>query len=143
MALYCCRTYVLIRLCKARCFMIQAVWFEIPVMDLERAMKFYQAVFDLPPTEISTDDIRRTTTLFPGNAEGAAGISLNQTQNFPPSDHGPLVYLDASPDLTPVLQRVEPAGGKVVEGKTSMGAAGCYATFLDTEGNLLALYSPA
>lgn len=121
--------------------MIQAVWFEIPAMDLERAMKFYQAVFGLGPTEITTDDIRRTTTLFPGSAEGQAGISLNQTANFTPSDHGPLVYLDASPDLTPALERVEPAGGKVVESRTSMGEFGCYATFLDTEGNLLALYS--
>lgn len=122
--------------------MIQAVWFEIPVMDLERAMKFYQAVFELGPTEITTDDIRRTTTLFPGSAEGLPGLSLNQTADFTPSDHGPLVYLDASPDLAPALARVEPSGGKVVEGKTPMGQAGCYATFIDSEGNLLAMYSP-
>ena len=33
------------------------------------------------------------------------------------------------------------AGGKIVEPKTSMGPAGYYATVLDSEGNVFALYS--
>ena len=53
----------------------------------------------------------------------------------------PLIYLDTGQDLTAHLNRVEPAGGSVVEAKTSMGEAGYYATFRDSEGNLLALYS--
>lgn len=123
--------------------MINAVWVEIPVKDLERAMRFYQTVFDLSSTEISNEDVRRTTTLYGGSQEGLAGISLNQTKNFEPSDKGVLVYLaTGGEDLTTELSRVEGAGGKIVERKTSMGAAGNYATILDTEGNLLALYSP-
>lgn len=120
---------------------MQAVWIEIPVKDLDRAMAFYQAVFQLQPTEIVTDGVRRTTTLVNTTEQGRAGISLNQTASFKPGDTGPLVYLDAGEDLTHHLQRVEPAGGKVIEDKTSMGEAGNYATFLDTEGNCLALYS--
>jgi predicted enzyme related to lactoylglutathione lyase len=120
---------------------MQAVWIEIPVKDLDRAMAFYQAVFQLEPTEIATDDVRRTTTLASTTPEGGVGISLNQTKNFEPSSKGTLVYLDTGEDLTQHLNRVEPAGGKVVEPKTSMGEAGYYATFLDTEGNILALYS--
>ena len=119
---------------------MQAVWIEIPVVDLERAMKFYQTLFKLEPTEISTEDVRRTTTLY-YTPEGGPGISLNQTNNFEPSDKGTLVYLDTGEDLTEHLGRVEPAGGAIVEQKTSMGEAGYYATFRDTEGNLLALYS--
>ena len=42
---------------------MQAVWIEIPVKDMERAMQFYQVVFKLPPTEIMTDAVRRTTNL--------------------------------------------------------------------------------
>jgi predicted enzyme related to lactoylglutathione lyase len=119
---------------------MQAVWIEIPARDLERAMKFYQAVFGLAATEIGADEVRRTTTLYYTEG-GGPGISLNQTSNFEPSDKGTLVYLDAGDDLTDHLKRVEPAGGTVVEQKTSMGEAGYYATFRDTEGNLLALYS--
>lgn len=120
---------------------MQAVWIEIPVRDIERAMKFYRAVFDLQPTEISTDEVRRTTTVVNMTPEGRPGISLNQTRNFEPGDRGPLVYLDTGEDLTDHLNRVEPAGGKIVEPKTSMGAAGNYALILDSEGNRLALYS--
>lgn len=120
---------------------MQAVWVEIPVKDLDRAMAFYQAVFQLAPTEILDDGVRRTTTLVNTTPEGRAGISLNQTADFEPGGKGPLVYLDAGEDLTPHLERVEPAGGTILDSKTSMGAAGYYATFLDTEGNCLALYS--
>jgi uncharacterized protein len=121
--------------------MINAVWVEIPVKDIERASKFYQAVFGLEATEISNDGARRTTTLNSGSAEGKAGISLNQTRNFDPSDKGILVYFDTGEDLTPHLNRVQPAGGRIVAGKTSMGSAGYFASVLDTEGNLIALYS--
>ncbi|HJZ47842.1 MAG TPA: VOC family protein [Roseiflexaceae bacterium] len=120
---------------------MQAVWIEIPVKDLDRALSFYQAVFKLEPTEMSADDVRRTTTLVSTTVEGAPGISLNQTKNFEPSDKGTLVYLDVGGDLSAHLDRVETAGGKIVEPKTSMGDAGFYATFRDTEGNVLALYS--
>lgn len=120
---------------------MQAVWIEIPVKDIDRAMAFYQAVFELQPTDLVDDGVRRTTTLSNTTPEGRPGISLNQTANFAPSDTGPLVYLNAGEDLTDHLGRVESAGGKVVEPKTSMGDAGNYATILDTEGNLLALYS--
>lgn len=120
---------------------MQAVWIEIPVKELERAMAFYQAVFDLQPTEVGDDGVRRTTTLTNTTPEGRVGISLNQTANFEPSAHGPLVYLDTGADLTPHLARIEAAGGHVIEGKTSMGEFGNYALFHDTEGNTLALYS--
>src|SRR2546423_324375 len=124
-----------------RRILMQAVWIEIPVKDFDRALRFYQTVFQLEPTEVSTDDVRRTTTLVNMTQEGKPGISLNQTANFEPSDKGALVYLDAGADLTDHLNRVESAGGKIVEPKTSMGEAGYYATIRDTEGNVLALYS--
>jgi hypothetical protein len=121
--------------------MISAVWVEIPVKDLERALKFYQQVFELEATEVTDDGTRKTTTLFGGDGK-AAGISLNQTRNFEPADKGTLIYFDTTgEDLSEHLKRVEAAGGKIIESKTSMGAAGWYATFLDTEGNCFALYS--
>ena len=55
---------------------MQAVWIEIPVKDIDRAMKFYQAVFALQSTEVGTDEVRRTTTLVNTTQEGKPGISL-------------------------------------------------------------------
>lgn len=122
--------------------MLKTVWIEIPVNDLERAMAFYQAVFDLQPTEIREDGERRTTTLFNGGAEGQPpGISLNQTSNFSPSDKGVYIYLDCGSESTSFLPKVEAAGGKVIQGETSMGSAGYFASVLDTEGNMIGLYS--
>lgn len=121
--------------------MVAVVWIEVPVKDIDRALKFYQSVFDLPPVEIGDDGVRRTATLFNGTEGGAPGFSLNQTQNFEPSDKGPLIYLHLDDDLQPILDRATQAGGVVVEGKTSMGSAGFYATVRDTEGNILALYA--
>jgi len=120
--------------------MLKAVWIEIPVNDLERAMAFYQAVFDLEATPIVEEDVRRTKTL--SNApEGGPGISLNKTANFTPHNQGVLVYMDCGADSAPTLAKVEAAGGKIIEPETTMGSAGYYATILDTEGNMLALYS--
>ena len=120
---------------------MQAIWIEIPVNNIERALQFYQTVFDLEPTEISTDDMRRIAVLVSTTPEGGVGISLNQTKNFTPGDKGTLVYLAVGEDLNQNLNRVESAGGKIVEPKTSMGEAGNYATIRDTEGNVVALYS--
>ena len=119
---------------------MQAVWVEIPVEDLARAAAFYQAVFGLPAGEVTDDGTRRTVNLANPSAEGGVGISLNQCAGFLPSEKGPLVYLGADGDA---LERVEASGGKIFEGKTSMGDAGSYALILDSEGNQFALFFSA
>lgn len=121
--------------------MIRASWIEIPVKNIERAAKFYQAVFEIPDVQINDWKIRRTTTLYFDPDSNQPGISLNQTANFEPSDKGIFVYFDCAEDLTSYLNRVEPAGGKIMTGKTQM-EPGFYASVLDTEGNLIGLWSP-
>jgi predicted enzyme related to lactoylglutathione lyase len=117
---------------------MQAVWVEIPALDIERAAKFYESVFGLPTGEIVNDGARRTVTF--ANGEHGAGISLNQTADFPSSATGPLVYFSGASDS---LEQVEASGGKVLLPRTSMGESGFYALVLDSEGNQLALYFPA
>ncbi len=120
--------------------MFYTPWVEIPALDIERAAKFYQTVFDLPTAEIRSEDVRRTVTLFSGSQEGRAGISLTQTAHFEPSQNGVFVYLDVGTDLTGAMSRVVPAGGKILTDKTSMGGAGFYTAVLDTEGNQIGLF---
>lgn len=121
--------------------MLKVIYVEIPVKDLERAMKFYQTVFALQPSQIYTDEVRRTNTLVNPAQPGEVGVSLNQTKNFEPSNKGPLVYFEPGDDLIDSLKRVEQSGGKIVEPQTPMGGAGHYAIITDSEGNALALYS--
>ena len=119
---------------------LTAIWIEIPVKDLERAMAFYHAVFELEMGHIDDEGVRRHTALAMFE-DGSPGISLNQTANFEPGDKGNLVYLHVGDDSAPLLARVESAGGKIVENKTPMGATGFYAIINDSEGNVLSLYS--
>jgi predicted enzyme related to lactoylglutathione lyase len=53
-----------------------------------------------------------------------------------------VLYLNANPDLSPVLGRIPAAGGKVLLPKTQITPEiGYKAVFEDTEGNRLALHS--
>jgi uncharacterized protein len=117
-------------------------WVEIPVVNLERAMTFYQTVFQLPATDILADEVRRITILA-APAEGKAGVSLNQTANFEPSDKGVLVYFAVDSGLNAYLERAIAAGGSIAEPLHSRPAGGTFATIKDSEGNLVTLVSAA
>ena len=116
-------------------------WFEIPVLDMERAKKFYETVFQI---QISIHDLGGFVMgWFPDNGDkpGASG-SLVKHEMYEPSDsHGPLIYF-TSPDINNELSRVEEAGGNVMQDKTEIGGGhGFMALIRDTEGNRIALHS--
>lgn len=114
-----------------------ATWFEIPVTDIERAAKFYGAIFD---TTLSVHHGPGfASAMFPHN--GGVGGGLVAGENYVPSTEGSLVYLNAAPDLNVVLGRVKAAGGRVIQPKTDIGENGFFAIFLDSEGNRVALHS--
>lgn len=113
-------------------------WFEIPALDIQRAKKFYDAIFGMDTQILDLGGLKMG--IFPNTDVGAA---LCQHEAYQPSQtHGVLVYLDANPDLREVLDRVEAAGGKVLRPKTQISPErGYMAVFVDTEGNRLALHS--
>ncbi|MDX1992366.1 MAG: VOC family protein [bacterium] len=113
-------------------------WVEIPAVDIHRAAAFYSKLYDRELGVIEGG--ARRLVLLPYE-EGGVGASLNQTENFPPGDKGPLVYLNAGEDLTPMLNRVEAAGGQIITAKSDLGGTGFYAMFRDSEGNVVALMS--
>lgn len=60
----------------------------------------------------------------------------------PSATDGPLIYLNANPDVQIVLDRIENAGGKIIVPKTQISPEyGYMAVFIDTEGNRIALHS--
>jgi uncharacterized protein len=116
-------------------------WFEIPVNDMERAMAFYEKVFDckLGSHQLGPIDM----AWFPWNHEmGGAGGSLVKSEgSYQPSENGVLVYF-SSEDVNQELERIPKAGGKVLQGKTLITEEiGYMALFMDTEGNRIALHS--
>ncbi len=113
-------------------------WFEIPVSQMDRAMKFYSAIFGVEMQKMDWQGIQMA--FFPGEKDAVHG-ALVQGQGYVPSDKGTVVYLNGSPDLSVPLSKIEKAGGKVLKQKFSIGEHGFIAFFQDTEGNKVALHS--
>lgn len=113
-------------------------WFEIPAVDLARAKKFYDTLFEMNTEILDFGGFKMG--IFPHKGVGAA---LCQHPAYQPSETlGTLVYLNANPDLQTVLDRVEAAGGRIIRTKTQISPEhGFMALFIDTEGNRLALHS--
>jgi uncharacterized protein len=116
-------------------------WFEIPVTDMHRAKHFYQVLFSFHMDEMEMMGMRMA--MFPGeNGNGKVSGALVQSDNHKPSMEGTIVYLNANPDMTSVLEKVEMEGGKILMPKTHISPEiGYMAFFADTEGNRVALHS--
>ena len=118
-------------------------WFEIPTNDIDRAQQFYETIFEIKMVPMDNPALKMR--LFPlDDMMTGVGGSIVKTQGFhiPSATDGPLIYLDANPDVNIVLGRVEAAGGKVLVPKTQISEDyGYMAMFLDTEGNRIALHS--
>lgn len=114
-------------------------YFEIPVLDLDRATVFYEAVFGwtLERERIDGNEM----ALFP-LSEGASGASgaLAKGDSYKPGKSGARVYFSVS-DIHAVLARVTAAGGSILYPKTDIGPNGAVAEFEDSEGNCIALHS--
>jgi uncharacterized protein len=118
--------------------MINAVvHFEIPVTDMDRAVRFYEAVFGLKLTRETVDGY--DMAMFP-RIDGALGASgaLAKGDVYVPSQAGPILYFDTT-DIDATLARAVAAGGSVLYPKKSIGANGWVAEFADSEGNRIAL----
>ncbi len=115
-------------------------WFEIPVVDMGRAKKFYETIFEIKMEEMEMPGLKYA--MFPFDPmQGKIAGGLAQSPMHTPGSTGSIIYLNANPDLQNVLNRIESAGGKTTMQKTSIGQNGFMAFFLDTEGNSIALHS--
>lgn len=117
-------------------------WFEIPAIDINRSQKFYETIFDAK-MELST--IEDTEMVFfpwtPGS--GKANGCLAKSPNHTPSVEGTIVYLNADPKLSVIVERIETAGGKVLIPHMNIGEHGHVAILIDTEGNQVGLHANA
>ena len=118
----------------------QIVWFDIPVRDLERAVRFYSAVLGTPVEMVQAAFGTPTIALLP-HPEGAITGSLVVSSDANVSEGGPLIYLSAQGRLDEAVAAAQMNGGTVVHPKQSFGAAGWRAIILDSEGNRIALHS--
>ena len=118
-------------------------WFEIPATDLERAQKFYEAIFDMQMVPLDLPNIKMR--MFPlEDMQNGVGGALVDSGGFhkPSGTDGPLIYLNGNPDVQQVLNKVEAAGGKIMVPKTEISPEyGFMAVIIDSEGNRIALHN--
>jgi len=123
-------------------------WFQIPVLETNRAKKFYETILDI---EMKTQHIVETdeeltffpfTPAVPRASSGRVSGVLARNPRSKPSMDGITVYLNANPVIQTVINKIEPAGGKVLIPKTKI-QAGYFSVFIDTEGNKIGLHAQA
>jgi predicted enzyme related to lactoylglutathione lyase len=113
-------------------------WFEIPVTDLDRATRFYEAALGV---ELRREDFFGSPmSFFPSERPGVGG-ALVSLPHMAPNPQGTLVYLNANGKLDACLDRIGAAGGAVIQPKTSIGQFGFIARIRDTENNVVGLHS--
>ncbi|AXT19704.1 VOC family protein [Flavobacteriaceae bacterium AU392] len=116
-------------------------WFEIPVTDMNRAKAFYDKVFNINIQVQDFGDTLMGWFPFAEDKPGAPGSLVKNDAYEPSNTQGVLIYF-SSEDVTNELNKVEIAGGKLVQPKTQISPdIGYMAIFIDSEGNRIALHS--
>ncbi len=116
-------------------------WVEIPVTNMERAIKFYEAILNVKLSANRFDDLNMA--FFPVEGNGIGGALCKHPGEYIPSSNGVLIYLKADPDIEVMLRIVENNNGKIIQGKKQISdnpEFGYMAVIDDTEGNRVALY---
>lgn len=113
--------------------------FEIPAMEISRAVDFYQAILDIKIEQMKLPGMEMG--LFPYEDQLVTGIII-KGEGYQPSTEGVTLYLNAGEKLDLILERVEKNGGKIILPKTAHAdESGFFALFVDSEGNRLGLNS--
>jgi uncharacterized protein len=117
-------------------------WFEIPVLDFERAQGFYSKIYDYEMPEMQMGPARMGFLLSDSAKGGIGGAIVHASEGYVPSKLGHKIYLNGGKNLNVVLDRVAGAGGQLGIPKTLIAPEmGYYASFWDTEGNEVHLHS--
>ena len=120
------------------------VWVEIPVSDMDRAIKFYETVFEFELKRVPMGELEMAWFPSAGSSYGATGTLVKNDKFYSPSNQGTVVYFSSpSGDIENELSRVEAAGGKIIQPKKLIAPEqGHMGVFLDSEGNKMGLNSP-
>jgi uncharacterized protein len=114
-------------------------WFEIPANDFPRAIQFYETILDAP---LIHQAAWPSLAIFPYEKPGISG-AIAHGEGFRPTGDGVVIYLNCDGKFDAVLNRVEDAGGAIVEPKKHLPTVGWVAQIRDSEGNRIGLHATA
>ncbi len=114
-----------------------AVWFEIPVSDMERAKAFYSAVTGFSLTD--NNEGPNPMAIFP--TAGTQAVAGHLYPGKPAADgSGNTVHLAISGKLEDAMKRVADNGGSVVSPVITI-PAGRFAYCKDPDGNSIGIFT--
>lgn len=112
-------------------------WFEIPVSDLARSTRLYEAMLDIKLLQIP--DAQHA--IFKGDALEGTGGALVVDPKRKRGPGGTTIYLNARDGVDRALARAVEAGAKVVMPPTSIAPNGTIALVEDLDGNVIGLHT--
>jgi predicted enzyme related to lactoylglutathione lyase len=118
--------------------MKNVVWFDIPALDLDRAIRFYSAVLGRP---IVREELGGVPTGLLPTPDGPPHGCIVTVPDFRPSADGIMIYFGVPGRLRDAVAAVRACGGVVQRDVHSIGEYGHRAEVLDSEGNCIALHA--
>lgn len=112
------------------------VWFDLPVKNLERASRFYQAVLN---RNVEIQQFEEMTFAVIEHQDGNGGCLIIAPDLV--TEQGPLIYLNVHGRIEDAVNQVEDNGGKILMDIHPIGPYGKRAVILDSEGGRVALHS--
>ena len=118
-------------------------WFEIPVLDIDRAQAFYEAMLGQPLRREPMGP--QTLAVLPYDAANGVGGALLHSPAMPQtSAQGTLVYLNAGPLLEATVARALAAGARISTPRVDLPEGmGSFVHVIDSEGNRIGLHALA
>jgi uncharacterized protein len=120
-------------------------WTDIPVTNLDRAIRFYSAVLGQPVRRLSESGMEYG--LLPHEEANASGCLCVRSDSGgvdnTPSANGPLIYLLVEGRLNQAVDAARKNGGKILRERQQIGEHGFRALIIDSEGNRIALHTSA
>lgn len=115
-------------------------WFEIPVIDLDRAQTLYEALLAAP---LRREPMGPTTlAVLPYSQPGIGGALMAGEHVAAPSVSGTLVYINVNPSLDAALARALAGGGRLLMPRVDLPAGmGSFVHVQDVEGNRIGLHA--
>jgi uncharacterized protein len=115
----------------------RAVWFDIPVKDLDRAKDFYEAVLDI---KVFKEKFENYEFCILDHKDGNGGCLVPNEAEIS-STSGILLYLNVNGRIQDAIEKAKLKGAKVIEPIHGIGPHGFRSIILDSEGNRIVLHS--
>jgi len=115
----------------------RAVWFDIPVADLDRAAAFYRAVLNVAVEKAQFDHFSFCVI---EHHDGNGGCLIPNDREIA-GNGGILLYMNVDGRIRDAVEQTRKLGGAVIEPAKSIGPHGFRAVVRDSEGNRIALHS--